>query len=104
VHLTQVSPNVAKREMLESKQVLERALGKAVTLLAYPYGETNDSVDHFAKECGFEAAFATDHAPKDHAQNRFRLRRVVVFPRNTLWEILTKVQRWYPAYQDWKRS
>ncbi len=103
VHLTRVSPIIAKREIVESKQVLEQTLGRAVTLLAYPYGESNDSVDHYAKEAGFEAAFATDHAPADHTLNRYRLRRVVVFPRNTVWEILMKVQRWYPTYQDWKR-
>jgi peptidoglycan/xylan/chitin deacetylase (PgdA/CDA1 family) len=103
VHLARVSPAEAKREIVQSKEILERTLGKGVTLLAYPYGETNDSVDHYAQEAGFEAAFATDHAPRDHAANPFRLRRTVVFPRNNVWEILWKVQRWYPAYQDWKR-
>jgi peptidoglycan/xylan/chitin deacetylase (PgdA/CDA1 family) len=103
VHLTQASPVAAKREISESKRALEQSLGKAVPLFAYPYGETNDSVDHYAREAGFEAAFATDQASPDHSQNPFRIRRVVVFPRNTLWEIFMKAQKWYPAYQDWKR-
>jgi peptidoglycan/xylan/chitin deacetylase (PgdA/CDA1 family) len=103
VHLTRVSPVAAKREIAESKQVLEQTLGETVTLFAYPYGETDNSVDHYAREAGFEAAFATDNAPRDHSQNLYRLRRVVVFPRNTVWEILMKVQTGYPAYQDWKR-
>jgi peptidoglycan/xylan/chitin deacetylase (PgdA/CDA1 family) len=103
VHLTRADPETARREITDSKSKLETALGRPVSLFAYPYGETNDAVDALARDAGFEAAFATDHAPQDHAANHYRLRRVVVFPRNTLWEILIKVQKWYPAYQDWKR-
>jgi peptidoglycan/xylan/chitin deacetylase (PgdA/CDA1 family) len=103
VHLTRVSPAAAKQEISESRKILEECLKNPVTLFAYPYGETNDSVDQYAREAGFEAAFATDNAPRDHAINLFRLRRSVVFPRNNVWEILWKVQPWYPAYQDWKR-
>jgi len=103
VHLTRVSPAEARTEISQSKEMLERSLGKKVPLFAYPYGETNDSVDQYAREAGFEAAFATDNAPRDHAANLFRLRRVVVFPRTNAWEILWKVQKWYPAYQDIRR-
>ena len=78
-------------------------LGHTVTLFAYPYGETNDDVDALTRDAGFEAAFATDRAPVDHSQNIFRIRRAVVFPRNTAWEILIKTQSWYGAYQEWKR-
>jgi len=104
VHLTQVDRGTAEREIKESKTKLETALGHPVSLFAYPYGETNDTVDTMVRESGFEAAFATDRAPADHAENPYRIRRVVIFPRNTVWEILVKAQAWYPAYQEWKRG
>ena len=66
-------------------------------------GKSIRAIETLAREAGYEAAFATDRAPRDHAENLYRLRRAVVFPRNTVWEILIKAQRWYPAYQDWKR-
>jgi len=81
---------VAQREIADSKQLLEQSLGKSVTLLAYPYGETNDSVDHYAREAGFEAAFATDRASPDHAQKPFSPAPRCVFPRNSAWEILSR--------------
>ena len=31
-------------------------------------------------------------------------RHEFVFPRTSVWELLWKVQPWYPAYQDWKRA
>jgi peptidoglycan/xylan/chitin deacetylase (PgdA/CDA1 family) len=102
-HLARINREAARREIRDSKTDLEQVLGQAVTMLAYPYGESNPEVEALAREAGFEAAFATDRAPRDHFQNLYRLRRSVVFPRNTAWEILIKAQRWYPAYQDWKR-
>lgn len=103
VHLTRVPEAQARMEIFDSKRLLEDALGAPVPLFAYPYGETDDAVDSLAREAGFAAAFATDRAPKNHADNLFRLRRVVVFPRTNAWEVLWKVQRWYPAYQNFKR-
>jgi len=103
VHLPQVDASKARQEIKDSKTQLEPILGRPATLFAYPYGEHSPSVAAMVKEAGFEAGFACDQAPRDHSSDFFTLRRVVVFPRNTVWEILWKVQRWYPAYQDWKR-
>jgi peptidoglycan/xylan/chitin deacetylase (PgdA/CDA1 family) len=103
VHLTQVRADQARTDMSEAKSRLEEILGRRVSLLAYPYGESNEEVERIAEEVGYEAAFATDRAPRDHSANRYRLRRVVAFPRTTPWQALLKVQRWYPAYQDWMR-
>jgi len=102
-HLTRIDRAAARREIRDSKTGLEQVLGQAVATLAYPYGESDPAVEELAREAGFEAAFATDRAPHNHSENVYRLRRAVVFPRNTVWEILMKAQRWYPAYQDWKR-
>jgi peptidoglycan/xylan/chitin deacetylase (PgdA/CDA1 family) len=101
--LTTLDSPSAMIELRESKRLLEEILAHPVRLLAYPYGDSNDPVETQACGAGYEAAFATDRAPADHSANLFRLRRVVVFPRNTVWEVLCKVQRWYPVYQDFKR-
>lgn len=103
VHLPQVDAATARRELASSKAQLESLLGKAVPLIAYPYGESNSPVEALTQEVGFELAFATDRAPRKHEENLYRLRRAVVFPRNTAWNILWKVQSWYPAYQDRRR-
>jgi len=104
VHLPQVSSDIAQREIAESKMKLEQTLGQAVTLFAYPYGEYNEAAEEAVRGTGFHAAFATDRAPREHDKHLFHLRRVVIFPRTNVWEILWKVQQWYPAYQDWKTN
>lgn len=104
VHLPQVSGDMARREVTESKTKLERILNQPVTLFAYPYGEYNESSEQAVQAAGFRAAFATDRAPREHENHLFHLRRVVIFPRTNVWEALWKVQRWYPTYQDWRRK
>ncbi|OGR89657.1 MAG: hypothetical protein A2992_02305 [Elusimicrobia bacterium RIFCSPLOWO2_01_FULL_59_12] len=103
VHLPQVEASTARREIADSKKRLEEVLGHPVSIFAYPYGESTPDVEALVREAGFEAAFATDRAPRDHSENLFRIRRAVVFPGNTAWNILWKAQGWYPAYQDFKR-
>jgi peptidoglycan/xylan/chitin deacetylase (PgdA/CDA1 family) len=103
VHLPKVDATTARKEIAGSKKWLEDALGEPITTLAYPYGESTPEIEAIAKEAGFDVAFATDRAPRDHSENLFRVRRVVIFPRTNSWQLFTKVQRWYPAYQDLKR-
>ena len=102
-HLTRIDADEARREIADSKHQLEEAIAQPVPLFAYPYGEYSDAVEALVRDAGFEAAFATDRAPVDHAEQLYHLRRAVIFPRNTTWEVLVKAQPWYSAYQDWKR-
>ncbi len=103
VHLPQVDAVTARREIIDNKKKLEDILGETLPTFAYPYGETTEDVDRMVFEAGYQGAFVTDHGRRNHAENVFRLRRVVVFPRTNGWELLWKVQGWYPAYQDWKK-
>jgi peptidoglycan/xylan/chitin deacetylase (PgdA/CDA1 family) len=44
-------------ELFRSKEIIEDKLGKPVSLLAYPYGESNESVQDIASKSGYQAAF-----------------------------------------------
>ena len=83
----------------------ERFAGANI-LIAGPNFGTGSSREHAVwaiQQAGFKAGFATDRAPRDHLLNLYRLRRVVVFPSSTAWNVWWKVQNWYPALQDMKR-
>ena len=45
------------KEIVESKQILEKQLGVKVNCLAYPYGNWSPKVRELVKEAGYEAAF-----------------------------------------------
>jgi peptidoglycan/xylan/chitin deacetylase (PgdA/CDA1 family) len=55
-HLSKVSPAEARRQIVESKKVLEQVLGREVQYFCYPYGEYNAYIRQVLKECGFRAA------------------------------------------------
>jgi peptidoglycan/xylan/chitin deacetylase (PgdA/CDA1 family) len=102
-HLPTLPHEEAYREMKESKLQLESLLGETITTLAYPYGETKDSVDDAARLAGFTAAYATDQASPDPTKNIFRIRRIVMFPKTTAAQLAWKIQTIYPYYKDFKR-
>lgn len=49
-----------KKELVESKKILEEKTGKKITLLAWPFGIYNDYLEQQAKEAGYDMAFSID--------------------------------------------
>jgi peptidoglycan/xylan/chitin deacetylase (PgdA/CDA1 family) len=54
--LTNVPLERAKNEILVSKKMIEKEIGKQVTTFAYPNGDYNSDMTAFIKECGFLCA------------------------------------------------
>jgi len=59
VPLTYVSENSARKELLESKRVLEAIVERPVAGLAYPYGLFNENIKRIAMEVGYTYARTT---------------------------------------------
>jgi peptidoglycan/xylan/chitin deacetylase (PgdA/CDA1 family) len=67
-----------RTELVDSQRDLEEALGRAVTLLAYPYGYSSRAVRDSARECGYEAAFAVRDSISSTADDLYRIARLTV--------------------------
>lgn len=65
-------------ELRESKKVLEEKLGKTVDVLAYPYGDYDDTVLAATKEAGYSAALTCNFGSVSAETDPFRLYRVVI--------------------------
>jgi len=81
--------DVAKQEMLQSKQFLEQQIGKAVDFISYPYGESCHASEReyrLASELGFKAAFTTkiSHIRKNDKNHLFDLPRIGIGYRDSL--------------------
>lgn len=81
LHLTKVDFEAQKREMLESKQILEQWTGKPICHFAYPHGDYNQELMQLAKECGYQTAVLCngDYVRKD--QSLFALHRKIVIEK-----------------------
>lgn len=76
--LTRLSNAEIKRELLESKQIIEERLGKEVIGLAYPYGKFNIEVRNIAQNY-FKQAFSTNLGKASLGDDLFALRRLDVY-------------------------
>lgn len=77
-YLTELSPEVTRWELEESKKVLETITQKPVRFLAVPSGAYNRLVRRLARECGYEAVFCMLKGTNNKGSDRYALRRLVV--------------------------
>ena len=54
----------AKKELIKSKNILEKTIGLEVKEIAYPYGSYNNSIKNLAEEVGYKYQFAVSYNSK----------------------------------------
>ena len=102
--LTKVSFEEAKKELVESKKILEEKLGGEVKSFAYPYGNCNDELKKLAHEAGYKLVYATDNAPLGLHEDLFQIRRIGIFPNTTVRGLSRKVKGNYIFKREKKDS
>lgn len=70
-----------QRELHDSKQILEKETGHAVSFLAYPYGDYDRHVMDTAVKAGYTAALTCEFGPVRRGSDPLKMRRVVVDKR-----------------------
>jgi peptidoglycan/xylan/chitin deacetylase (PgdA/CDA1 family) len=56
INLSQVADDVAKREIIESKNEVERIIGTTCNAFSYPYGRINDRTADYVQQAGFSSS------------------------------------------------
>ncbi|MGH2447955.1 MAG: polysaccharide deacetylase family protein [Chloroflexota bacterium] len=92
-NLAEVDPELANREVVQSKAALEEHLGEPVDLFCYPRGSLNRQVIRMARQAGYRAAVVSEGA---WPRSSFTLPRTPVYG--------TTSREWFrrrvgPAYQ-----
>jgi len=90
--LTKISFEDAKKELVESKKILEEELGIEIKSFAFPYGNYNEEVKKIAREAGYKLVYATDNAPLGLHEDLFQIRRIGIFPNTTVRGLARKVK------------
>lgn len=105
--LSHVSPDVARREIGESRRQLEERLGTRVDLFCYPRGDFNPAVRQIVREEGYRAACTTLPGVNHRRTDLFGLRRTYVGRHDTPGEFAKKVAGAYDVLQQalttWRR-
>lgn len=76
--------SLLRREIFESKKIIEEQIGKAVRHFSYPVGGVNPRVAELVQKAGYGAAWVAGARPTEKiSTSLFGLRRVKVGPRDT---------------------
>jgi peptidoglycan/xylan/chitin deacetylase (PgdA/CDA1 family) len=77
-----LSPEELRREICESKVILERWLERPVTWLSYPFGDFDERALAILPTVGYDGAVTTIDG-LNHGERRFELRRIAVGGQTT---------------------
>ncbi len=88
-YLPDLELDAVRRELVESKRVLEEKLDRLVNFLSYPVGGFNREIVRLARETGYLAACTTNRGRNFFQQDLFVLKRVKMTEKTTQSYILT---------------
>ncbi|MCK5506441.1 MAG: polysaccharide deacetylase family protein [Thermodesulfovibrionia bacterium] len=71
-------------ELHESKQAIEKKLGKDCPYLCWPYGDFNNAAVKIAKDIGYKALFTINHGIVKAGSGPFVIKRMVVYTNSIL--------------------
>ena len=80
----------ARREIFESKEVLENEYGLNVFALAYPNGDYSEREISFAKEAGYKCGVTVDAGFNSITTDPFKLKRLSVNDTENIDELIVK--------------
>ena len=97
-HLSQLEDVHARSEITESKKALEDLLGVEIISFAYPYGDYSDREIDYVKEARYLFGIGTVNGPLRAVDDRYRIRRITIFPGTSTTGFRKKTSGWYLRY------
>jgi peptidoglycan/xylan/chitin deacetylase (PgdA/CDA1 family) len=85
--LDTLGPGELRRELRESKAVLEDVLGHEIRHLAYPHGYNSPAVRRAAVAAGYVSAVAVRHALSSESDEPYRIARLILRRGHTVADI-----------------
>jgi peptidoglycan/xylan/chitin deacetylase (PgdA/CDA1 family) len=90
--LAACSPAEARKELVESRRLLEDRLGQQVTHFAYPFGSVSPEVRALAAEAGYVSACATERRLATAQDDLLQLPRVSVYGGESLLDFVCRLR------------
>jgi peptidoglycan/xylan/chitin deacetylase (PgdA/CDA1 family) len=81
-YLPHVQDDHLNEEVVESKQVIESRIGRAIHVISYPIGGFTARAQGVVKQAGYRAACTTNRRTFEDGIDRFALRRIKITERD----------------------
>jgi len=103
--LEQIDLETAKKEISESKEEIEKNIGRDVRYFASPYGKENEEIVNLIRSMGFDYAFGRLSSRKfiQKGANHLILKRTEIDSSVAFWMFkvkLTKAVEWYQKFEQ----
>jgi peptidoglycan/xylan/chitin deacetylase (PgdA/CDA1 family) len=92
IPMTDVTDNELRRESVEARQTLSTAIGRDVTLFAYPHGAAGERERKAVAAAGFAAACSTQSGFNGKGTDLYALRRIDIYGSDTLTDFRRKFE------------
>jgi peptidoglycan/xylan/chitin deacetylase (PgdA/CDA1 family) len=105
-YLSTLGEKEARRELCESRFLLQELLKRKINVFSFPYGNFNADLVSWCREAGYERIFTSLPANAFQNGNEFILGRVAAEPNDWSLEFRLKLlgaYRWLPFAISWKR-
>ena len=89
-----------KRQIFDSKKILEQALGVGVDLFCYPAGRFNAHIKDLVIQAGYKLAVATGLGNRFSNQDVYLIKRVRVSETDNLFDFWIKVSGYYNSFRS----
>jgi peptidoglycan/xylan/chitin deacetylase (PgdA/CDA1 family) len=106
-HLPSLAEDAARRELSESRRLLQRVLQREVRLFAFPHGAFNASLVRCCQEAGYQRVFSIERTTAFSDGQEYVIGRVSTDPTDWGLEFRLKVlgaYRWLPTIFEIKRK
>ncbi|MBI5115656.1 polysaccharide deacetylase family protein [Candidatus Poribacteria bacterium] len=97
--LTSIGLEEARREICDSKRIIEEKLQTGIDFFCYPFGDFDSTTINLVKDAGFKGALVTPTRPGT-AETPFTMRRVGVNRGNSMFTFKTKLSGSYDVFRD----
>jgi peptidoglycan/xylan/chitin deacetylase (PgdA/CDA1 family) len=98
--LTGLDDKALKSELEGSREAIESALGKRVSILCYPMGGYDERVKRAAQAAGYRAACATKFKGGSRDRDLYEIKRIRISPTaNNLFVFAIKVSGYYQFFR-----
>jgi len=97
-HLPRADDTTLAREVGESKRALETLIGEEIVSFAYPYGEYGAREADAVKRAGYLFGIGTVNGPLRIGTDRYRVRRITIFPNTGRFGFWKKTSGYYLRY------
>ena len=103
-YLPDMGLDAARREIVDSKAMLEKELGRRVDYLAYPTGGFSKEIMSLVVEAGYKAAFSTNRGCDRRTRDLFELKRIRFQDTDGAVEMWVKLSGYYNFFRQSRKS